>query len=99
MICANGGMRLADVEQRLAETTQDTLNWQSQMRSVVANSISAEDVQAIIAKQVARAKEGDATAAKFVLTHVLGSGTPITLKQTNIITDPATAAKLARQAG
>lgn len=98
MVQANT-MRLADLDQRLASTTTDTLNWQAQMRSVVANSISEDDVRAIILKQVGKAKEGNEASAKFVLTHVLGASTPVTLRQTNIITDPATAAKLARQAG
>lgn len=91
-------LRLADVETQLATTTQDTVNWQAQMRAVVANSISQDDVKAIIEAQVKKAKEGSESAAKFVLTHVLGANTPVTIRQTNIITDVETAARLAREA-
>lgn len=91
--------RLADVDRQLANTTSDTVHWQAQMRAVVANSISAEDLQLIIGKQVEKAKAGNESAAKFVLTHVIGTQTPVHIRQTNIITDPETAARLARDAG
>lgn len=94
----NNALRLADVELQVANTTKDTVSWQAQMRSVVANSISEDDVKAIIAAQVKKAKEGSESAAKFVLTHVLGANTPVHIRNTNIITDVETAAKLAREA-
>lgn len=93
----NTALRLADVETQLANTTQDTINWQANMRAVVANSISEQDVKDIIAAQVKKAKEGSESAAKFVLTHVLGANTPVSIRQTNIITDVETAARLARE--
>jgi hypothetical protein len=85
--------------EKLTETTEDTLNWQAQMRAVVANAIGEMDVQEIIAKQIAKAKSGDVGAAKFVMANVLGANVPVTIKQTNvnIITDPATAAKLVKE--
>ena len=94
----NGSLKLADVESQLANTTRDTVNWQAKMRGVVANSIGEDDIKAIIDKQVEKAKAGSESAAKFVLTHVLGSNTPVTIRQTNIITDVETAARLARDA-
>ncbi len=90
---------LADVDNQIATTTKDTMSWQAQLRAAVANSISEEDVVAIIQKQVEKAKAGNEAAAKFVLNQVLGANTPVTIRQTNIVTDPATAAKLARDAG
>lgn len=93
----SNSLRLADLDTQLANTTQDTINWQANMRSVVANSISEDDVKAIIAAQVKKAKEGSESAAKFVLTHVLGATSPVSIRQTNIITDVETAARLARE--
>lgn len=75
------------------------MSWQAQLRAVVANSISEEDVRDIILKQVEKAKAGNESAAKFVLNQVLGTNTPVTIRQTNIVTDPETAARLARDAG
>lgn len=94
----SGALRLADVETQLANTTKDTVSWQAQMRAAVVNSISEDDVREIIAAQVKKAKEGNESAAKFVLTHVLGTNSPVNIRQTNIITDVETAAKLAREA-
>jgi Zn-dependent metalloprotease len=94
-----GTLKLVDVESQIAVTAKDTMNWQAQLRAAVANSISEEDVVAIIQKQVEKAKAGNEAAAKFVLNHVLGTNTPINIRQTNIITDPETAARLARDAG
>ena len=94
-----GALKLADVDNQIAMTTKDTMSWQAQLRAAVANSISEEDVVAIIQKQVEKAKAGNEAAAKFVLNQVLGASTPVTIRQTNIVTDPVTAAKLARDAG
>lgn len=65
------------------------------MRAIVANSIGEIDVQQIVQKQVEKAKAGDANAAKFIMNTVLGLATPV--KVTNVITDVATAAKIAQQ--
>lgn len=92
-------LRLAELDQQITATAKDTLSWQAQMRSVVANSVSEDDIKAIVKKKVEKAKQGNESAAKFVLTHVLGANTPVTIRQTNIITDPATAARLAKDAG
>ena len=95
----DNAMSLSRLDQQLTKTAQDTMSWQAKMRAVVANSISEEDIKAIVAKQVEKAKQGNESAAKFVLTHVLGCGTPVKIQQTNIITDPETAARLAKNAG
>lgn len=92
------GLKLAEVDQRLASTTQDTIKWQAQMRAVMLNSISPEDIQAIVATQVKRAKDGDQAAIKFVMQQVLGANTPVTIRQTNVITDVASAARLVKGA-
>ena len=91
----NNGLKLAELDQRLATTANDTLNWQAQMRAVVANSIGEIDVQEIVKKQVDRAKAGDVNAAKFILTQVLGAGQAVHVHNTQIITDVETAAKIA----
>lgn len=88
-------LRLADVDQSLASNTRDTLSWQAQMRAVVANSIGEIDVQQIVQKQVEKAKAGDVKAASFVLSQVLGVGTPVKIQQTTVITDVETAARIA----
>lgn len=91
-------LRLAQIDEQMQSTVKDTLAWQAEMRAVVVNSISAEDVQAIIGKQVERAKAGNESAAKFVLQQVLGTNNPVTIRQTNIVTDVETAARIAKQA-
>lgn len=94
---ANSGvMKIDDVRSSLEKTHADTMAWQSNLKAAMFNSITAEDVQAIIAKQVAKAKEGNEAAAKFILTHVLGTQNPVNIRQANVITDPETAARLAR---
>jgi len=50
-----------------------------------------------VQKQVEKAKAGDANAAKFIMNTVLGLATPVKVTQTNVITDVATAAKIAQQ--
>ena len=90
-------LKLADVQSQLAATTHDTLQWQAQMRAVVANAIGEIDVRQIVQKQVEKAKAGDANAAKFIMNTVLGLATPVKVSQTNVITDVATAAKIARE--
>ena len=90
-------LKLADVQAQLAATTHDTLQWQAQMRAVVANAIGEIDVRQIVQKQVEKAKAGDANAAKFIMNTVLGLATPVKVSQTNVITDVATAAKIARE--
>lgn len=90
------GLKLAEVDQRLAATTQDTIQWQAQMRATLINSISPDDIQQIVATQVKRAKDGDQAAIKFIMQQVLGTNTPVTIRQTNVITDVASAAKLVR---
>jgi hypothetical protein len=90
-------LKLAEVQSQLAATTHDTLQWQAQMRAVVANAIGEIDVQQIVQKQVEKAKAGDANAAKFIMNTVLGLATPVKVTQTNVITDVATAAKIAQQ--
>ena len=62
------------------------------------NSITAEDVQQIVARQLERAKEGDQNAVRFVMGTLLGSQRPIVVKNTLQVT-PEVGARLARQAG
>ncbi len=95
----SGVTNLAEMERRLSATVSDTAQWQAHMRSVVVNSISPEDVKAIVAKQVEKAKAGDPVSAKFVMSQFSGQSAPLRFSQTNIVTDPETAARLARQCG
>jgi len=45
----------------------------ARMRSLLSNTITDEDVQGIAGAIVKRAKEGDLTAAKLVLSYVVGT--------------------------
>lgn len=45
----------------------------------------------------AKAKEGDPNALKFVMSHVVGTGRPVSIKQTLVVTDVETAARMAKQ--
>lgn len=45
-------------------------------------------------KQVEKAKAGDEAALKFVFGHVLGGNRNVTINNTQVITDVATAAKI-----
>ena len=62
----------------------------------LVNSITVEDIQQIVAKQLDKAKKGDETAAKFIISQIVNGGPAIKMSQTNIITDPKTAARIAR---
>lgn len=70
---------------------------QAELRMAMFDAISSEDVRAIVAKQIEKAKAGDDAAAKFVLAQVLGNNTPVKITQNNVITDVATAARIAKQ--
>ena len=56
-----------DVPDHTVEETRQLPAWIKQMRAAVRESVSDEDLQAIIQAQVDKAKEGDQKAAKFVL--------------------------------
>jgi plasmid stability protein len=81
------------------ESINNALSLQNDLRAAMFNGITEDDVRAIVAKQVERAKEGDPASLKFVFEQVLGTKTPISIKQTNVITDVATAARIAKEAG
>lgn len=92
-----GVLKLADLETSLQASVQDQLNWQAKLRAAIFDAVSEEDVQAIVKNQVEQAKQGKESAVKFVMTHILGTQTPIQIKQTNIVTDIETAARLVRE--
>ena len=67
-------IRLADLQQSLPgyhEAAQSALA----LRAAMFDAVSADDIAAIMAAQVKRAKEGDSKAAKFI-TDLLGQGQP-----------------------
>lgn len=67
-------IRLADLQQSLPgyhEAAQSALA----LRAAMFDSVTAEDIAAIMAAQVKRAKEGDSKAAKFI-TDLLAQGQP-----------------------
>lgn len=72
-----------------------TVALQSKLRAAVFNGINAGDVQAIIAKQVEKAKAGDAHAAQFVMRFVVGMGQPVTLQNFNVYGGVEQAARVA----
>lgn len=94
----SGKLKLAELDnQKLVETTRGIVAWQAELRAAMFNSIGADDVQQIVAKQVEMAKAGKESAAKFILTHVLGTQNPIKIHQTNVITDVEGAARIAKR--
>jgi membrane protease subunit (stomatin/prohibitin family) len=82
----------------LQEQWSDIASWQTSLQAAAVNSITAEDVQQIVARQLERAKEGDQNAVRFVMGTLLGSQRPIVVKNTLQVT-PEVGARLARQAG
>lgn len=72
------------------------MTWQAELRAAMVNSISPEDMKDIMAKQLAKAKDGDKDALDFVMT-VVGSNQPVTINNT-LVVDTATAANLASSA-
>ena len=90
------GFQLSKVDQQIANSSQQVLGWQQQLRAAMFDAVNEADVKEIVQKQVERAKQGNESAARFLLQHVLGTQTPITVNQTTVITDVETAAKLTR---
>ena len=72
------------------------VDWQSSLRMAAFDAITEDDVAEIVKNQVAKAKQGDANAIKFVMGTVLGANKPVSIKQTQIITDVETAARIAK---
>ena len=67
-------IRLADLKEQMPgyhEAAQSALA----LRAAMFDSVTAEDIAAIMAAQVKRAKEGDSKAAKFI-TDLLAQGQP-----------------------
>lgn len=62
-------------------TNEDLLSWQAQLRAACINSISPDDMQQIVAKQLEKAKEGDAKAVDFVM-QLIGSKQNVTINNT-----------------
>lgn len=88
--------RSATVQASLSRSQADLVTWQQTLRGALVNSITVDDIQQIVAKQLEKAKKGDESAAKFIIAQIVNGGPPINMTQTNIITDPKTAAKIAR---
>ena len=70
---------------------------QSKLRAAVFSGVKEGDIQAIIAKQVEKAKAGDASAAQFVMRCVVGMGQPVTLQNFNVYGGVEEAARVARR--
>lgn len=68
---------------------------QATLRAAIFDSISCEDVRQIVAKQIAKAKEGDEKSLQFVMRYVLGFGQDVNLQQF-LVMDTETAARLAK---
>ena len=49
------------------------------MRGSLINTVTHEDIEAIINSQVEKAKQGDTIAAKFIVERILGRPQPIDL--------------------
>lgn len=91
------GLKLAEVADQVA-TIADMVGYQTSLRSVAVNSISEDDIKEIVASQLEKAKAGDQRAINFVFSTVLGGSAPVTIKQTNVITDVEAAARIAKGA-
>ena len=89
-------LSLQKVKDQLTASQIDLMNWQTSLRAAMINTITPADLQAIMEKQIKKAKEGDERALKFVMSQVLGNGPALHLTQNNIVTDPATAAIIAK---
>lgn len=58
--------------------------WMLTLQNAVRDSVSVEDIQAMVQAQVKKAKEGDAKACKFVMDYLLGGANkPTQLVQNN----------------
>ena len=95
---SKNAIKLADVESTISREA-DIADWQSSHRMAIYDSIDESDISEIVKNQVAKAKDGDANAIKFVFGHVLGGNRALTVNQTQVITDVETAAKMARKSG
>lgn len=64
--------------------------WMLAMRQAAQDAINEEDVRAIVAKQVEKAKEGDPAAMRFVFDYLLGGSAfkGATIVQNNYGADP-----------
>ena len=81
------------------ERESGTIAMQLKLRQAIFDSVTDDDVIAIIKKQVEKAKAGDPASLQFMMKYVLGFGQPTTLQQLNVITtDVATSAKIAKLA-
>lgn len=69
------------------------MTWQMKLRATCINSITPDDMKDIVGTQVAKAKKGDPEALKFVMALLNVNDVRVT---NNIITDPETAAKIAK---
>ncbi len=78
----------------MTASVDDLVQWKMKLRATCINSITPEDMQAIVLAQVERAKKGDSKAIKFVMTLLSGDEVRVT---NNIITDSQTAQKLLKQ--
>jgi len=75
-------------------TNDDLMAWQSQLRAACINSISPDDMVAIVQKQLEKAKEGDARAIGFVM-QLIGTKQNITVN--NNFESVESAARLTRE--
>jgi hypothetical protein len=96
-------LSLVNIDQQLhadelANTHSDIASWQASLQAACFSSISEADVREIVAKQVEKAKEGDANALKFVFSQVIGNQRPVKINQTLVISDVETAARMAKRA-
>ena len=77
----------------MTASVDDLVSWQIRLRAACINSLKPDDMQEIVVHQVKKAKKGDADAIKFVMALLSGNEVRVT---NNIITDPETAARMAR---
>jgi hypothetical protein len=65
--------------------------WMADLRQAIAESVTSEDMRAMIKAQVDKAKKGDARACQFVLNYMLGGTKPVQLIQNNFYEQSAPA--------
>jgi hypothetical protein len=93
---ANNSLKLNTAKQMIDSqaTLSDLTSWQSSLRAAMVNTIDENDMAAIVQTQLAKAKQGDEKALRFIL-EVVGAKTPVTITN-NLVVDSETAAKLVR---
>lgn len=70
-------MTLTEARERTPSPTEGIGQWAEKLRAAAFDAVGETDIKEILAKQVEKAKAGDAAAAKFVLQYLTGAAAPV----------------------